>query len=53
LPTIYFDDDPRGVADKISNKRTNRHLTTEFEIRKSTVAQCEPQFALGIGHLRT
>jgi hypothetical protein len=42
LPAVYFDDDARGVTDEISNERSDRHLSTELEVRKASISQRKP-----------
>ena len=49
LPAIQFDNQTRGFTAKINNVRCNRHLPPEFQSIQATVAQAEPQRALGIG----
>lgn len=50
LTTIYLNHQPRFEADKISNERSDRHLSAEFELGKSPIAQRKPQLTLSVGH---
>jgi hypothetical protein len=50
LAAVHFDHDARVATNKISNERTDRHLPTKLEIRKSPVTESVPKLALGICH---
>ena len=52
LPAVNFNDEAGTEADEIANEWAERHLATKLEIREAPITQGEPEFALGIGHLR-
>jgi hypothetical protein len=51
LPSIDFDHQPLGSTNKIDDIKANRFLTDKLETAEPAIAQCEPEFCLGIGRL--
>src|SRR6202035_1418953 len=47
LPAVHFDDQAPFEADEVGDKSSDRNLTAKLEFRKSSIAEHEPQLALG------
>ena len=48
LAAIKFDYEPGGIAGKVRNVGTDRHLTAKLVVNEAAVPQQEPKFALGL-----
>jgi hypothetical protein len=49
LPPAEFDHEARAECDEIDHPRSDRHLPSDLEAGKATIAEVESQSPLGIG----
>jgi hypothetical protein len=51
LAAVNFNDEAAFVTDEVSDKRTDRRLTSKADAFQAMTAECSPKMPLGVGHI--